>query len=125
MTYSDLFETLKKIPIGARIPGLTSGKIYSFVSVQKYGSKGKHAYLTGNDVVILHSEKRKNRRIILFIHPLLLLVNATETELSYGNLPYSYIEKYRSGGTTGLPNLHEYESHYKSLARYIQRQTTM
>jgi hypothetical protein len=55
--------------------------------------------------------------------PLLTLVNSSSKDLTYGNLLISYLKKFLTGDTNEIPNLYEYESHYKSMARYIQRLT--
>ena len=112
---------ISQIQIGSEIPGTIRGKSYSFGGIQKYQPRGRYSYLEGTDVVVLHSKERKNARIILFLEPLLLLVNSAKSELSHGHLPSSYIEAYRTGDTQGIPNIYEYESHYKSLARYLKR----
>ena len=121
MTSNQLITIISQIKIGSEIPGTIRGKSYSFGGIQKYKPRGRYSYLDGTEVVVLHSNERKNARIILFLEPLLLFVNATESKLSHGQLPSSYIEAYRSGDTQGIPNIYEYESHYKSLARYIKK----
>jgi len=121
VTSNQLITIISQIKIGSEILGTIRGKSYSFGGIQKYKPRGRYSYLDGTEVVVLHSNERKNARIILFLEPLLLLVNATESKLSHGHLPSSYIEAYRSGDTQGIPNIYEYESHYKSLARYIKK----
>ena len=122
MTKQQLIKTLNQISEGELIPGTIAGKSYKFKGIQKYSGRGRYSYLKGKDVIILQSVERK-RSIILFLAPLLSLVNSASKDLTYGNLPISYLEKFRSKDTSGIPNLYEYESHYKSIARYIQRLT--
>ncbi len=122
MTKQQLIKTLNQISQGETIPGSIAGKSYKFKGIQKYSGRGRYSNLKGKDVIILQSVERK-RSIILFLAPLLSLVNSASKDLTYGNLPIAYIEKFRNGDTNGIPNLYEYESHYKSLARYIQRLT--
>jgi len=117
-----LSEILNKIDEGEMIPGTVTGKFYKFKGIQKYSGRGRFANFKGTDVVVLESNERK-RSIILFFEPLLLLLDGNSNDLAYGRLPVGYIEKYRSGEPTEIPNLYEYESHYKSLARYIKRLT--
>jgi hypothetical protein len=102
------------------IPGTVNGKFYKCKGIQKYSGRGKFSHLKGTDVIVLESKQRK-RPIILFLEPLLLFVNSDSKDLDFGRLPIKYIEEYRNGKTSEIPNLYEYESHYKSLARYIQR----
>ena len=122
MTKQQLIKTLNQISGGEMIPGTIAGKSYKFKGIQKYSGRGRYSNLKGKDVIILHSDERK-RSIILFLAPLLSLVNSASKDLTYGNLPISYIEKFLTVDTNEIPNLYEYESHYKSLARYIQRLT--
>ena len=122
MTKQQLIKSLNQISLGETIPGAIAGKSYKFKGVQEYSGRGKYSNLKGKDVIILQSVRRK-RSIILFLAPLLSLVNSASKDLTYGNLPIAYLEKFRSGNYKGIPNLYEYESHYKSLARYIHRLT--
>ena len=122
MTKQQLIKTLNQISQGKPIPGTIAGKSYKFKGIQKYSGRGRYSNLKGRDVIVLQSAERK-RSIILFFTPLLLLVNSDSKDLTYGNLPIAYIQKFRSGDMNGIPNIYEYESHYKSLARYIQRLT--
>jgi len=122
MTKQQLIKTLNQIRQGETIPGTIAGKSYRFEGIRKYSGRGRYSNLKGKDVIVLKSVERK-RSIILFLAPLLSLVNSAFRDLTYGNLPIAYIEKFRSGDLNGIPNLFEYESHYKSLARYIQRLT--
>jgi hypothetical protein len=124
MTKQELIEVLKKVKKGERIPGTIAGKFYTFKGIDKYSGKGRCPHFKGIEVVVLQSDKRKRRMIILFPEPLLLLVNADLQWLRYGRLPENYIDRCRSGDIRGIPNLYEYESHYKSLARYIKGLTS-
>ncbi len=112
-------QVLKEVKRGARISGTVTGKFYTFKGIEKYSGKGRYSHFKGIEVVVLQSDKRKRRMIILFPGPLLLLVNADLQWLRYGRLPEDYLDRYWSGNR-GVPNLYEYESHYKSLARYIK-----
>ena len=120
MTKKQIERILSRLEPGHRFPGTASGKFYVFGRIQKYKGRGKYAHLNEADVVVLHSEDRKRSKIILFFEPLLVLVNSDQKDLRYGNLPSGYISKFRNGGKAAFPNLHEYESHYKCLARHIQ-----
>lgn len=122
MTKQQLIKALNQISLGEKIPGTIAGKSYKFKGVQEYSGRGRYSNLKGRDVIILQSSERK-RSIILFLAPLLSLANSDSKDLTYGNLPITYLEKFRSGDYKGIPNIYEYESHYKSLARYIQRLT--
>ena len=122
MTKQQLIKTLNQINQGKMIPGTINGKSYKFKGIQKYSGRGRYFNLKGKDVIILESVERK-RSIILFLAPILTLVNSAYKDLTHGNLPIAYLEKFRSGDFKGIPNIYEYESHYKSLARYVQRLT--
>lgn len=122
MTKQELIRSLNRISLDETIPGTIAGKAYKFKGIQKYSGRGRYSNLKGNDVIILQSVERK-RPIILFLAPLLSFVNSAYKDLTYGNLPIKYIEEFRCGEYKGIPNLYEYESHYKCLARYIQRLT--
>ncbi len=124
MTKQELIEVLKEVKEGDRILGAVAGKYYTFKGIEKYSGKGRYPHFKGIEVVVLQSDKRKRRMITLFLEPLLLLVNADLQELRYGRLPEEYIDQYWSGDSRGIPNLYEYESHYKSLARYVKGLTS-
>ena len=122
MTKTQLSNLLSEIDDSEMIPGTVNGKFYKFKGIQKYSGRGKFSHLKGTDVMVLDSNERK-RSILLFFEPLLSFVNSNPSDLTFGRLPVGYIEKYRNGENKVIPNLYEYESHYKSLARYIQRLT--
>ena len=115
-----LFEYLRKIDVGEIIPGTVTGKYYTFKGIHKYSGRGRFSNLKGTDVVVLGSQKRK-RLIILFPEPLLLLLDGNLEDLDYGRLPVGYAKEYYSGEPSEIPNLFEYESHYKALARHIKK----
>lgn len=119
MEERELFKYLRRIDDGEIIPGTVTGKSYAFKGIQKYSGRGKYSSLKGKDVVVLKSQERK-RLIILFLEPLLLLLDGNLEDLAYGRLPVEYVEKYHTGEPTEIPNLFEYESHYKALARHIK-----
>ncbi|MGA2940142.1 MAG: hypothetical protein ABSF52_24035 [Syntrophobacteraceae bacterium] len=120
MTKQELLEILKEVKKGVRISGTVAGKFYTFKGIEKYSGKGRYPHFKGIEVVALQSDKRKRGMIILFPEPLLLLVNADLRWLRYGRLPEDYIYQCLSGEIRGIPNVYEYESHYKSVARYIK-----
>ena len=124
MTMQELIEVLKEVKKGDRISGTVAGKFYTFKGIEKYSGKGRYPHFKGIEVVVLQSDKRKRRMIVLFLEPLLLLVNADLQALRYGRLPEDYVDQYWSGGSRDIPNMYEYESHYKSLARYIKKLTS-
>ena len=119
MENQKLFELLRQIDAGEMIPGTVAGKFYTSKGIQKYSGRGRFSNLKGKDVVVLESRERK-RPIILFSEPLLLLLDGNSEDLAYGRLPDGYVEKYRTGEPSEIPNLYEYESHYKALARLIK-----
>jgi hypothetical protein len=119
MTEHQLLNIFKQLSQGQMILGTVSGKSYRFKGVRKYSGRGKFHSLKGAVAIILESKQRK-RPILLFMEPLLLFVNSDPRDISFGRLPIKYIEEYRNDKAPKIPNLYEYESHYKSLARYIQ-----
>lgn len=123
MTEDELLKTLNRLEIGKKIPGTVSGKKYTFAGIREYPGRGRYAHLKGTAVIVLRSAERKRSDIILFFQPLLVLVNSKTSELGFWKLPTTYSDQFRSGENLGIPNLWEYESRYKSLARYIKRLT--
>lgn len=123
MTKDQLSNILGKIDDGAIIPGTIAGKYYKYKGKQSYSGRGKFSKLKGVEVVILQSDDRE-RAIILFLEPILILLSSNYSDLSYGKLPPEYVKRYHNGAAQEIPNIYEYESHYKSLARYVQQLTS-
>jgi len=120
MTKQELIEILEQVKHGQQIPGTVARKFYTFKGSAEYTGKGRYPHLKGTRVIVLQSNERRIPNIALFLEPLLLFVNSDPSRLRFGKLPLEYIEQYRSGDPQGIPNLYDCESHYKSLARYIQ-----
>ncbi|HEY5498203.1 MAG TPA: hypothetical protein VIK19_07705 [Syntrophales bacterium] len=120
MTTIELTTILGNLNQGDAIPGTIAGKSYIFIGIEKYPGRGRYANLKGQDVIVPMSNERKRSRIVLFLDNLLLFVNATPSELRYGYLPKEYMKLFRGGKKPIIPNLYEYETHYKSLARHLQ-----
>ena len=80
---------------------------------------GKNAHLAGEAVVVLRSQERKRKRVILFLEPL-LFVTLSDSNLGFSQRP---LARYRSGSGIEYPNINEYDTHYKALARYIRKRT--
>ena len=120
MTKQELIKVIEQIDKDIKIPGAIAGKFYSFLGIKKYSGRGRFHQLQGEEVIVIQSGERKRSRIMLFLDPLLLMVNADIGDIQYGKLPHEYIKKYRRGLLKGIPNLYEYESHYKAIARYIK-----
>ncbi|MCP4116917.1 MAG: hypothetical protein GY737_16240 [Desulfobacteraceae bacterium] len=122
MNLETLMKFLCGMDIGTIIPGAQAGKEYKFGGVSEYSCRGKrYAHLKGKPVIALLSGERKRSRIVLFVSPLLLFVNGTDEELGFGQIPATYYHNYRSGDSPGIPNLYEFESHYKAFARHIKK----
>ena len=119
MKEQNLLKYLGKIDDGESIPATVNGKFYTFKGIQKYSGRGRFSNLKGTHVVVLESKERK-RLIILFFEPLLVFLEGNLEDLDYGRLPEGYVKKYRTGEPNQIPNLFEYESHYKALARHIK-----
>ena len=117
MTTDDLLKLLSKIRPGSKIVGLQDGKNYKYAGMEPYPTRGKFAHLAGETVVVLQSAERKRKRIILFLEPLLAIVDNHSQKLGYGTRPF-YRCRFRSG--QDYPNLHEYETHYKAMARKLK-----
>ena len=118
-------KTLGQLNIGEKISGTAVGKFYTFAGIQKYSGRGRYPHLKGKDVIVIQSNERKRWVMILFLEPLLMLLNADFEDLRHGKLPADYIKHFRSGDPRRIPNIYEYESHYKSIARYIKGLTTL
>jgi hypothetical protein len=122
LTKAELLVVISGIKPGARIPGINPGKFYRFGGLEPYNGRGRYNHLKGQMVILLHSPERKRSSIRLFIEPLLLLCNSKIEDLTYGNLSISYPTEFIDAEwQVAYPNLSEFTSHYKSLARYIKR----
>lgn len=119
MDEAKLLKIVSNIPKGQIISGINKGTKYIFLGTEHYDSHGKAPELNGSLVIILESEKRNRKRIKLFVNVLASFLKDGRTFLSYGRLPPSYILEFRRGTKGRIPNLSQYESHYKSLARYV------
>jgi hypothetical protein len=125
MDVDTLIRFLRGLPVGSAVPGTQTGKEYKFGGCSEYsGRVNRYAHLNGKLVTVLLSRERKRSRIVLFLEPLLSFVNSTDEELGFGRLPKSYLHEYGEGGSQKIPNLSEYESHYKALARHIRQVTS-
>jgi hypothetical protein len=99
-----------------------AGKQFQFNWSKEILGKGAYSYLSGTDVITIESGKRrcKNNLITLFPEPLVILSTCTTDEIGYGKIPPAFVAlKSASQGQT-YPNLYEYETHYKAVARFIQ-----
>ena len=119
MNQEDLLRILKLIRIGRSIPGMNRGTQYRFAGVGVYHSRGKAPDFDGQAIVTLESAKRSRPQIHLFVSVLATFLADGKTYLGYGRTPPSVVLAYHRGDGPRIPNLTEYESHYKSLARYI------
>jgi hypothetical protein len=119
MDEAKLLRIVSSIPKGRVVSGITKGTKYTFLGTEQYDSHGKAPELNGAPIIILEAEKRKRNRIILFVSVLASFLKDGRAFLSYGRLPPSYILEFRRGTKERIPNLSQYESHYKSLARYV------
>ena len=124
MNLKKLTNFLREMETGTSIAGIQAGKEYKFGGIREYSGRGwRYAHLKGEPVVVLISAERKRSGIVLFIVPLLMFVNATDEELDFGRLPEAYYRRYCLEKSPKIPNRHEYECHYKALARYIRWET--
>jgi hypothetical protein len=119
MDEAKLLKIVSRIPKGQIIPGINKATKYIFLGLHHYNSHGKAPELDGSPIIILESEKRKRQRIIIFVNVLSYFLKDGRAFLSYGRLPPSYILEFRRGAKGSVPNLSQYESHYKSFARYV------
>ena len=125
MDVDTLIKFLRGMGVGTINAGTQAGKEYKFGGLSEYsGRVNRHAHLKGKLVTVLLSEERKRSPIVLFVIPLLSFVNSTDEELGFGRLPESYFHEYWQDGSQKIPNLSEYESHHKALARHIRRVTS-
>lgn len=121
LTKAELLAVVRGIKLGAQISGINPGKFYRFGGLEKYNGRGRYNHLKGQTIILLHSSERKRSSIKLFIDPLLSLCNRKTEDLAYGNLPMSYLTEFIDvHWQAAYPNLFEFQSHYKSLARHIK-----
>ena len=118
MILTDLKSFLNSLPIGTIVPGLQKSKNYRFAGLEPYPSRGRFARLAGKMVAVLESDELKRKRIILFLNPLLMLVNGPTDNLDYGRRPLC--DYAVNGGRDEYPNIYQYETHYKALAKYVK-----
>jgi hypothetical protein len=119
MTQAELLRILETIPIGQSIPGMNPGTRYRFAGIAEYQSRGKAPDFDGEPMVTLESSRRRPPNIRLLVSVLATFMADGKAELGYGRTPRSVFLAYRRGYGPRPPNLYEYESHYKSLARYV------
>ncbi|MBV5273665.1 MAG: hypothetical protein JZU52_08485 [Lamprocystis purpurea] len=119
MSEEELLRNLAAIPIGQGIPGMNKGTVYRFVGIGLYDSHGRARDFDGWQIVTLDSPQRNRPHIRLFVSVLATFLKDGKASLTYGGTPRSVILTYRRGDGPGIPNLVEYGSHYKSLARYV------
>ena len=119
MDETKLVRIVRRIPEGQIIAGINKNTTYVFLGLERYDSHGKAPELDGSQVIVLESDKRKRKKITLFINPLTYFLKDGRSFLSYGRVPPLYILEFRRGARTRIPNLSQYESHYKSFARYV------
>jgi hypothetical protein len=125
MDVDTLSRFLREMVVGTPVAGTQEGKEYKFGGISEYSGTGRrYAQLRGELVTVLLSGERKRPKIVLFLAPLLFFVNATDEELGFGHLPEAYFRKYCQEESPQIPNLSEYEFHYKALARHIRRVTS-
>jgi hypothetical protein len=119
MTETRLLPVLESIPIGQSIPGLNRGTEYRFAGIGVYQSRGKAPAFEGETIVTLESSQRRRAKIHLFVSVLATYLADGTAYLRYGRTPPSVILKYIRGEDSQPPNLHDYASHYKSMALYL------
>jgi hypothetical protein len=116
----DILSFFLKCESGTIIPGRISGKGYLFIRLDKYIGRGKYSYLNEEDIIVIESENRKRNFIKLFLEPVSILYISKFDEIGYGKVPSSFVKlKYGDNGPL-FPNLLEYETHYKAIARYVK-----
>jgi hypothetical protein len=121
MTKEKLLRFFDSVRQGETIRGINKNTRYTFAGIGAYDSHGKAPEFDGASVIILESERRKRKTIKLFVDVLVSFVTDGAGYLSYGRLPPLYLQEYRSRQGVSVPNLPDYVSHYKSLARYVYR----
>jgi hypothetical protein len=117
MTADELLELLRGIESGTAVNGLHPNKAYRYEGVEPYPARGKNAHLAGEAVVVLLSHERKRKRVILFLEPL-LFITLSNSDLGFSERP---LARYKSESGIEYPNVHEYSTHYKAMARYIRK----
>ena len=118
----DILAFFDKCEAGTTLPAVLPGNNFNLIGLKKYLGKGAYSHLSGTNVIVLESEKRrcKNNLITLFPEPLVILSNCTTDEIGYGKIPPAFVVLKSVGQGQTYPNLYEYETHYKAVARFIQ-----
>jgi hypothetical protein len=119
MNAAKLENLVRSIPEGQVIRGINKGTEYIYLGLEQYHSHGKAPELDGSLVIILESSKRKRSKIRLFFTPLEFFLKDGSRFLCYGQLPPSYVLEFRRGIKKRFPNLTEFETHYKSFAKFV------
>ncbi len=125
LTKKDILSFFNTCEYGTKIPGLLLGRNYKFIGLEKYSGRGKYSHLNETDIIVIESEYRKKRNLIkLFLEPIVILSNCSLDEIGYGKIPSAFVILQHAENGPSFPNLYEYESHYKSVARYIKDDLT-
>jgi hypothetical protein len=119
MNQATLQHLVGNIPQGQVIRGLNKATEYIYLGLEHYCSHGKAPELDGSLMIVLESSRRKRSKIKLFFTPLEYFLKDGPRFLTYGQLPPSYVLEFRRGIKKRFPNLTEFETHYKSFAKYV------
>ena len=124
-TKQDILSFFNTCEYGTKIPGLLPGRNYKFIGLEKYSSRGKYSHLNETDIIVIESENRKKRNLIkLSSEPIVILSNCSLDEIGYGKIPSAFVVLQHAENGPSFPNLYEYETQYKSIARYIKGDLT-
>jgi hypothetical protein len=122
ITQQDILTFFDKCEADTTIPGVLSGKNFKFMGLKKYLGKGDYSHLHEKYVIVIEAGERRGKRnlIKLFPEPLMILSNCTTDEIGYGKVPSAFVALKSAGQGQTYPNLYEYETHYKAVARFIK-----
>jgi hypothetical protein len=117
ISVDNIIKLIKTIKPGEQIPGLSRGKFYNFISIEEaITSDASHPL---NGLVLIKSSSTRKRPIRLFVNVLYLFLYEDLENLKYGRKPILFNQVKRSGLIDYIPNLSEFESHYKAVAVFL------
>ena len=81
--------------------------------------------MNNEDIIVIESEIRKRNLIKLFLEPVSILCNSKSADIGYGKVPSPFVMLIYTDDCSAFPNLSEYGTHYKAIARYIKKKLNM
>ncbi len=117
ITVENIIKLANIIKPGDQIPGLSKNKFYEFISLEEIKTQDNSNPLNGLIVIRLSSTRK--RPIRLFVNVIYLYLYDDIEHLRYGKQPEFYNQVRRSGLIDYVPNLIEFQAHYKAMAIFL------